>query len=105
MKFENLKKGFQNIDYKNSWKRFEIDLDSGELSMRDLTVLHWGNYDLPTYNPRFDGTKENCFTYLMELFNKQTMDHTYSWEIIKFDSCQGKEVARFNSPGHLPNEA
>ena len=42
---------------------------------------------------------------MMELLNKQVMDESYSWEIIKFDSCQEKEVARWNQPGHLPNEA
>ena len=73
--------------------------------MRDLNLLQWGNYDLPTWNPKYDGVKENCFTYMMELFNKQVMDESYSWEIIKFDSCQEKEVARWNQPGHLPNEA
>ena len=73
--------------------------------MRDLLVPDFGSYDLPTWNPKFSGVKENCFTYMMELYNKQTMDENYCWDIIKFDVCQEKEVARWTSPSHLPNEA
>lgn len=32
------------------------------------------------------------------------MDESYGWDMIKFDACQEKEVARWSSPGHMPND-
>ena len=102
--FKNLKQGVQKINYGSSQKRFEIDLASGELSHKDLSVLEWGNYELPTFNPTYDGLKENCYTYIMEMFANQVMDENYSWDMVKYDACQEKVVGRFSSPGYLPNE-
>lgn len=59
---ENLNKGFKEINLGNSFRRFEIDLETSELTYRDLSSLDWGNYDLPNYNSMHDGVKENCYT-------------------------------------------
>ena len=70
MEFKNLKNGLDKVDYANSWKRFTIDLDTNEFTMKDLMVPEWGALDLPTWNPKFDMVKENCYTYMMELYAK-----------------------------------
>jgi len=103
--FEHLSKGLKGQDYKSAWRRFEIDLTSGDLVQEDLDILKWGNYDLPTYNPKYDGVGENCFTYLMEFMSKQDVDDAYSWDMVKFDSCKREVASRWSHPGHLPNEA
>lgn len=69
------------------------------MKRKDLAVLDWGNYDLPNYNPLYDGVQENCFTYLQEIMNKQVMDSTYGWDMVKFDSCKKEVVARWSQPG------
>lgn len=58
------------MQYGNIWRRFEIDLSKNELTQKDLSILEWGNYEVPTYNMAYDGVKENCFTYLMEIMSK-----------------------------------
>ena len=35
-----------------------------------LNLPEGGNYELPTFNEKYDGVKENCFTYLLEFFGK-----------------------------------
>ena len=75
------------------------------MSQKDLTTLKWGYYEVPTFNPIYDGVKENCFTYLMEFMAKQDMDDQYSWDIVKFDACSNHIAGRFAYLGHLPNEA
>jgi beta,beta-carotene 9',10'-dioxygenase len=60
---------------------------------------------VPTFNGKYDGVKENCYTYLMELMSKQVMDDTYGWDMVKFDSCKDKVESKWSQGGHLPNEA
>ena len=95
----------QTFFIQSGWRRrFEIDLAKNELSQKDLSILEWGNYEVPTYNMAYDGVKENCFTYLMELMSKQQMDESYSWDMVKFDSCKNKVVAKWGAPAHFSNE-
>ena len=82
-----------------------MDLDSNTLVQFDLLTPTFGAYELPTYNPSYDGVKENCFSYLMELFGKQVMDDSYGFDIVKYDSCKGKIESKWSQAGHLPNEA
>jgi hypothetical protein len=59
-------------------------------------VLEYGNYELPTFNPTYDGVKENCYTYIMEMFSNQVMDDNYSWDMVKYDACQEKVAGRYS---------
>lgn len=57
--------------YKGLWQRFEFNLKTGELNQKELYSLpNGGNLELPTFNDKYDGLKENCFTYLIEIFGK-----------------------------------
>lgn len=60
-----------NKQYGGRFKRFEMDLESGKIESRDLHSLpEGGNLELPSFNKKYDGVKENCFTYLIEYFGK-----------------------------------
>ena len=60
-----------NKQYGGRWKRFEMDVESGKIEARDLHRLpDGGNVELPSFNKKYDGVKENCFTYLIEYFGK-----------------------------------
>lgn len=103
--FASLKHGLHQKNYGNLWRRFTINLSSDTLSQMDLSELQYGNYEVPTFNPKYDGVSENCYTYLMEHMSSQTFDESYSWDMVKFDACKGKVEAKWSRPGHLPNEA
>jgi hypothetical protein len=70
--FANLKNGSHllNQTYGGVFKRFEIDLETKKVLSYDLAKMESGNYDLPTYNDKYDGVKENCITYLVGMFEK-----------------------------------
>ena len=69
-----------------------------------LTLPEGGNLELPSFNEKFDGVKENCYTYMIEYFAKQKLDENYGFDLIKYDACQEKIVGRWASPYNLPNE-
>ena len=74
--------------YKGQWTRFEMNLKTGQLTEKKLIDLpEGGNYELPTFNEKYDGVKENCFTYLLEFFGKQDITDDYGWDIVKYDAC------------------
>lgn len=91
--------------YQGFWTRFEFNLKTGKLEQKQMLHLaQGGNYEMPTFNEKYDGVKENCYTYLLEFFGKQYIDADYGWDIVKFDACQDKIVARWGQPNNLPNE-
>lgn len=52
--------------YKGSWQRFELNLKTGGLTQKELHSLpDGGNNELPQFNGKYDGVKENCFTYMV----------------------------------------
>lgn len=57
-----------NHQWGGRWKRFLINLEQAKVQMIDLLVPSFGNYELPTFNDKYHGVKENCFTYLVSMF-------------------------------------
>ena len=92
-----------NKQYGGHWKRFEIDLENDSVISKDLYDLpDGGNVELPSFNKKYDGVKENCFTYLIEFFSHQEI-LDYGFDLIKFDSCKNKVAGRWAQPYYLPN--
>jgi carotenoid cleavage dioxygenase-like enzyme len=87
--------------------RFELNFETMEVKSHDLLKLENGNLELPTYNKEFEGVKENCFTYLSAMFEHQTLDENYGFDIKKLNACNETydATAKWSTPGYLPNES
>ena len=105
--FEGLKtkEQLKGKKFKGYCSRFELNLKTGELNQKKLLHLtEGGNYELPTFNDKYDGVKENCYTYLIEFFGQQNIDDNYGWDLVKYDACQEKIAARWSQDSNLPSE-
>jgi carotenoid cleavage dioxygenase-like enzyme len=107
---------------KDNFKAEETALDMGSYSKLTRMTLHLDTlkveydhlleegkrtYDLPRYNPTYDGVKENCFTYVMELVTPSVYDDPetdFHWPVTKYDNCQKKVAAQWSEAGILPME-
>jgi carotenoid cleavage dioxygenase-like enzyme len=90
-----------DYQYGSAFSEITIDLEAETVEVEDLIVLDKGNLDLPMSNPQWS-TKENCFTYLSELFSEEVKDESYAWKIIKYDRCNKQRLAEFRG---VSNEA
>ena len=67
------------------FKRWTIDLLNNTVKTENLMESKWGGIDFPSYNPKWDGTAKNRYTYFLSTFAPADYDENYNWPIIKYD--------------------
>lgn len=93
MLFENMQESDVMDQASGSkYKRFTLDLESGVAKNEDLLTIENGQIDLPIHHPSWD-RKDYCYSYMLKLFQGEALDETFKFPVVKYDHCQGKEIA------------
>ena len=80
------------------FKRFKISLRDQIVTSEVLLRSEAGSFDLPQYNPKFDGIAKNRYTYLFQLMHQTKIDSSYHWPIHKYDDESKQIVATWGPP-------
>ena len=64
--YESLR-NLTQIETGNRFKRYILNLKDKTVNMEDLILADYGQYDLPQYNPLYEG-RQNRYTYMLQTF-------------------------------------
>jgi len=71
---------------------FTLNLKDKTVKIEDNLIADNGAFDFPSYNPLFNGKKENRFTYLFHIMGPKVVDDDYTWYLKKYDNKEKKVV-------------
>lgn len=101
---ELVEENLPHRQYGSKYKRFTIDLASSRVSDEVLLDQVNGNLDVPRMNPKFENSARSCLTYLIKYFAPTTLDDNYGVPIVKYDSCEKRQVASWGESGLAAQE-
>jgi len=86
------------------FKKFAMNLKTGEINVSNYMEVDNGTLDLPMYNHKYDGVK-NCYTYLTSMWSAEVVDENFGFQVYKYDSCKGEVAGKWHEDQTLVQEA